>query len=141
MSTAITRFFGDGPHLFQLTGPMCAELEKKTGAGIGELHSRIANRLFRHADLFEIVRCALIGGGTSPAEADHLVKVYAEGRPLAEPLSLALAIMLATFHGAEAVDAPDDTVSPAEDRGEEVAPHVYSMPGGGLQLDLDEMPA
>lgn len=94
-----TAFFGDGDKSFALPPHLIVELERKTGNGIGTLCQRVPAGEFRHVELLEIIRLALIGGGTSPADADALVKTYAALRPLAEPFALASAILAAVWTG------------------------------------------
>ena len=64
-----TGFFGDGERNFLLTPELIVELERKTGAGIGSLCRRLFAGEFKHAEITETIRLALIGGGTSPKEA------------------------------------------------------------------------
>lgn len=85
-------FFGDAEYSFRLTAPLIFELERSTGAAIGALCNRIFNREFAHSDLTEMVRLALIGGGTKPDRAAQLVATYAAGRPLSEVWPLASTI-------------------------------------------------
>lgn len=93
-------FFGDAERTFRLTPKLIVELERKTGVGIGALITRVVGRQFTHADLSETIRLGLIGGGTSPGEAEALVLTYASSRPLAETYPLALAILMALWSGA-----------------------------------------
>lgn len=96
--TSHRAFFGDAERTFTLTPELIIELERKTGAGIGALCSRLFARQFRHADITETIRLALIGGGTDPKEAAVLVAAYA-GKPLLEPYALAVAILDALWNG------------------------------------------
>ncbi|MBX5023058.1 gene transfer agent family protein [Rhizobium lentis] len=100
-------FFGDSEKIFAFpTRELIEELEQKTGQPIGGLFRRFQNHDFSFSDLTEIIRLGLIGGGTSPADADRLVKVYSIGRPLTESFLVALGIITALFLGVE--DDPDD---------------------------------
>lgn len=102
MTTDMTHraFFGDGERDFKITPELVIELERKTGAGIGGLCRRLFAGDFRHADMIEVVRLALIGGGTSPIEAEALIAAYAVKRPLAEIYPLAVAILETLWFGA-----------------------------------------
>mgnify|MGYP002622131219 CR=1 FL=1 len=100
-----TAFFGDKERPFTLSDDMVAELEAKTETGIGTLFQRLTAHAFRLADLAEVIRLGLIGGGTSPEEADRLVSTYARNRPIAEVLPLATAILAARWLGADEVQA------------------------------------
>lgn len=91
------QFFGDAERAFNLTAPMIRELERKTGAGIGALTNRVVAREFFHDDIVEIIRLALIGGGTPQREAKTLVDTYAIGRPLYESHNLAIEILNALW--------------------------------------------
>jgi hypothetical protein len=76
-----------------LTPPLIVELERKTNCGVGALCNKLFARNFHHADVAEVIRLALIGGGTSPAEAAALVNAYVVSRPLAEPFPIAVAVL------------------------------------------------
>lgn len=101
-------FFGDGDHAFALTPELILELERKTGAGIGALCMRVPEGHFRHAELLEIIRLSLIGGGTTPKEAAALADTYAAKRPLNESFPIAAAVLQAVWSGAPA-QAGDNT--------------------------------
>jgi hypothetical protein len=106
-----TAFFGDGEKTFAFpTRELIEELERKTGHAIGTLFNRFQRHDFSFSDLTEIIRLGLIGGGTTPAEADRLVSVYSINRPLTESFFVALGIVNALFFGkAEpAGDAQDE---------------------------------
>ena len=92
-------FFGDGEHDFLLTPEMIVELERKTGLGIGALGRRLFAGDYRHGDLIEVIRLGLIGGGTSPKDADALVAAYAVNRPLSEIFPLSVAILNRLWFG------------------------------------------
>jgi hypothetical protein len=92
-------FFGDAERDFKLTPPLIVELERKTGAGIGGLCRRLFANDFSYGDIAEIIRLALIGGGTAPKEADALVKAYVAGRPLGETFPLAVSILETLWFG------------------------------------------
>jgi hypothetical protein len=102
-------FFGDADRDFKLTPLMIVELERKTGAGIGGLCRRLFDREFSYSDITEIIRLALIGGGTAPKEADALVKAYVAERPLGETFPLAVSILETLWFGkpADKTENPD----------------------------------
>ncbi|RWD50561.1 MAG: gene transfer agent family protein [Mesorhizobium sp.] len=95
-------FFGEREHAFALTHDQIIELESKTGAGIGSLCLRVPEGHFRHAELVEIIRLSLIGGGTTPQEAAALADTYAAKRPLSESFPIAIAVLQAVWSGAPA---------------------------------------
>lgn len=100
-----TAFFGDATYTFALTDTMIHELERKTGIGIGALYQRVIASQFHVADMVEVIRCGLIGGGTAPAKAQQLVDTYAKDRPFAETFPLALDILDARWTGEAINDA------------------------------------
>ncbi len=100
--TSHRAFFGDGEKLFAFPShSLITELEHKTGYGIGALYRRFRTEDFAFLDLVEVIRLGLIGGGTSPAEADRLVRVYTLDRPIAETVALADEIIAALWFGVE----------------------------------------
>ncbi|GGA78031.1 hypothetical protein GCM10011491_01520 [Brucella endophytica] len=94
-----TAYFGDGEKTFALTTEMIHELERKTGVGIAALYGRFMRQDFHFADMVEIIRTGLIGGGTSPAEAQVLVDTYAKPRPIMEIFPLAFDILDTRWNG------------------------------------------
>jgi hypothetical protein len=93
-------YFGDGEKTFALTMPVIAELERKTGVGIGALYQRVALTLqFHVGDVVEVIRLGLIGGGTSPAEAQNLIDTYTPEQPLIPLAMLAVDILNARWNG------------------------------------------
>jgi hypothetical protein len=95
-----TAFFGDAEYTFALTDDMIRELEHKTGVGVGGLYVRVINSQFHVADIIEIIRLGLIGGGAAPVTAQRLVDSYAKNRPFEETFPLALDILDARWTGA-----------------------------------------
>jgi hypothetical protein len=111
MTTAMTHraFFGDAERDFRITPELVVELERKTGAGIGGLCRRLFAGDFKQADVTETIRLALIGGGTSPKDADALVAAYAVNRPFAEIYPLAVSILETLWFGASKKGEGDAT--------------------------------
>jgi hypothetical protein len=116
--------FGDGAYTFALPLPQIAELQRKTGAGIGGLFARVLKGCvqmgsevilapgqaeFYALDIIETVRHALIGGEkgmvngeevkVTPAIANRLVDTYVLGRPLSDSWSLAASVLAACIVG------------------------------------------
>lgn len=96
-----TAFFGDREYTFTLTDDMITELERIADLGIGALYLRAVNMQFKLADLVEVIRLGLIGGGVSPEKAARLTDTYGRNRPIDELYPLALDILDARWGGAE----------------------------------------
>jgi hypothetical protein len=94
-------FFGDAARDFQLTAPMILELERVTGAGIGGLCTRLFRNDFKHVEVAETIRLALIGAGEKPERAAELVATYVANRPLSETLPIAVGILETLWFGAK----------------------------------------
>lgn len=127
MQTHIDLFFGDGDYTFALKLPQIIAIEDKCGP-IGEVFARLlkgryvtadgpigisTEAAYRHADLVEIVRQGLIGGGTgivdgqavevTSVKANQLVAAYVLGIPLTKTWDLATAVLSALIEGYEPV--------------------------------------
>jgi hypothetical protein len=116
--------FGDGVYTFALPLPQIAELQRKTGVGIGGLYARVVRGCipdpksekgdwvlnpstaeFYALDLIETIRHGLIGGGkgmvngeeikVTPIIANRLVDTYVLNAPLIDAWKTA-ATMLGT---------------------------------------------
>lgn len=115
--TAITLRFGDGEHQFWLPMASISEIERRCGdKSILLMHDEMGEALGRNPqgdgelvfigggvarlrDIYEVIRCAAIGGGASPLDAKTLVDSYVDGRPIAETLPVAWAILNAAIRG------------------------------------------
>ena len=119
-------FFGDKERVFALTPELMIELERKTGTAIAVLYSRVLRAQFHFNDLIEIIRLGLIGGGTTPSEAQSLVDTYAKPRPIMETFPLAADILDARWTGTPVSEsnAQDETghVAAIDDALNQVAP-------------------
>ncbi len=109
-----TAYFGDSDKTFALTAEMIFELERKSGVSIAALYARFMRQEFHFADILEIIRTGLIGGGTSPEDARTLVDTYAKSRPIMEVFPLAFDILDARWSGSEAAAIHDALVQVAE---------------------------
>ena len=78
---------------------MAIELEKRVGTSIGLLFQRLRSQAFYFSDGPEIIRLALIGGGTSPKDAAEIVETWVRKRPVLETLPIAFDIMFALLGG------------------------------------------
>ncbi|WP_426163106.1 gene transfer agent family protein [Sandarakinorhabdus sp. DWP1-3-1] len=131
--TEITLAFGDGEYLFRLGLAQIAEIQTKTGTGIGALYARLlkgryvlgdgrsvgnaAEAEFYLADIIEVLRQGLIGGAVgvvdgaavtvTPIMAQRLVATYGPpARPVAEAWTVAVAVTSALIEGYEPPKAP-----------------------------------
>ncbi|MEO7224191.1 MAG: gene transfer agent family protein [Devosia sp.] len=97
----IRTFFGDAERDFALGAKMIQELERTTGTGLGDLFAHLTTGNYRFAEITETIRLGMIGGGTSPQEADALVRAYVatEGNPLIEAQILAAEILTHLYVG------------------------------------------
>ena len=103
-----TAFFGDGEKTFALPSDQILELERKTGIGIGALYTRVLSGQFGFTDITEVIRLGLIGGGTSPKDANALVDAYAKPTPIIEAFQLAADILETRWSGAAVAPANSD---------------------------------
>ena len=82
--------------------------------------SRRAGRAYTNR---EVIRLALIGGGTEPRKALALVKAYVEARPLLETFDLVAEILEAALFGSPEYQASRARPS-SPDRGSDHGPHA-----------------
>jgi hypothetical protein len=97
----IKEFFGDAERSFALTPVLIEELERTCNAGIGAIAKRLFSGQFKHADMLQTIRLALIGAGETPQVAASLTEVYGAHRPINEVLPLAVAILENLFFGSK----------------------------------------
>lgn len=110
-----TAFFGDGEKTFALPSDQILELERKTDTAIGAIYTRVMTGHFRFADIMEVIRLGLIGGGTSPKEAQALVDAYARPTPVIDAFELAADILEARWSGKVESATVSDLASDAQD--------------------------
>lgn len=102
MTATHRAFFGDGEHDFRLTPTMIEELERVLGAGIGTIVARVTAGHFKHAEIVETIRLALIGGAMLPEGAKRLADTYVAAQPLVASHILAIDILGALWSGVPA---------------------------------------
>lgn len=130
---AVELDFGDGTYTFRLGLAEIEELEEKRDAALFALARRLdpSMREARLADVMEVIRLGLIGGGMKPVEAMVIVRRYVDGRPLDESRDVAFAVVLAGLmrvHSDQAQEPPS---------GEAVTPE----PGGSTSASSDLQPS
>jgi hypothetical protein len=116
---AIEQAFGDGTYTFRLGLDEIEELERKRDLSVFQIVMRLApeRREARLADLSEVLRLGLIGGGMKPVEAMALVRRYVDQRPLDESRDIAYAVALAglmRLHSNEIEEPPSGEAQAAE---------------------------
>lgn len=127
MQTSIELPFADGVYTFRLGLAQIDELQRKCGAGIGAIYSRVLKGRvalsgsetlgdpsfsdFHLADVLETIRLGLIGGNSglvneqsaqvTPARATQLIDAYVKDQPLKAAWDMASAILFALMEGYE----------------------------------------
>ncbi len=110
------QFFGDGEYAFALTFDLAHAFERDNQKSLYATMRAILAGEWRVRDVAEIIRLALIGGGTEDVRAFELVETYVKGRPLAPSTALAQAILEdAFFPDEDPVKAEVDRVFGADD--------------------------
>lgn len=98
-TSSIDRPFADANYRFELKFESASDYEKTSGKSLfATLRLALTGEWFA-ADIREVIRLALIGGGTAPNDALRLVREYVEKRPLAENTVLFTDILTALFFG------------------------------------------
>lgn len=131
MATFIDIDFADGNYRFALPILQIEELQRKCGAGIGEIYNRVlggayvqdgqillspGEARFYVLDIIETVRHGLIGGKqgsvneqpveVTPPDATRLINAYLKDQPLIKAWEIAFSVLAATMVGYEPKDAP-----------------------------------
>ena len=106
----MTTEWADGTYTFRLTLAGIVELEDKCGEGIAVIAARLMSGVWGSKDVLEVLRIALIGGGTGATDAKKLVDRYA--LPIIENWPVAKAVLGGAMYGFEVSPLPKQT--PAE---------------------------
>lgn len=102
-----TAFFGDGEKTFALNIEQVRELERKAGVGFGIIVQRAFMAQSSLDEVIDVIRLGLVGGGTSPKDAQALVDAYGTPTPWVERYALATDIIDAVWNGKVEAPAPD----------------------------------
>lgn len=102
-SGAIDLDWASDTYRFHLRWGELDELQEACNAGPQRVLMRLSSPDWRIEDVKHTIRLGLIGGGMEPVKALKLVRTYVEGRPAAENVLFALAILQAALIG-----VPDD---------------------------------
>lgn len=94
---AIELDWADGTFTFRLGLDQIEELEEKRDLSLFTMARRLspAERDARLADIREVLRLGLIGGGLKPVDAMVKVRKYVDERPVDENRDIAYAVVLA----------------------------------------------
>lgn len=141
MANSVWLEFADGTYLFHLKNKRIDEVERVTGAGLGDIYARAMTGAYRdtddewvimpmeakwkNAELVEVVRQGFIGGAKAVIDGDerkvesfhvnHLLQSYLEDRPRVELWKLAVAGLHATMEGYE---SPGEAEAPEQGAGQ-----------------------
>jgi hypothetical protein len=128
---AVETDFGDGTYTFRLGLDEIEELERKRDLSIFTIMNRLRPEVRepRLADISEVIRLGLIGGGMKPIDALALTRRYVDQRPIDENRDVALAIVLAGLSRlhTEAKDPPSGEPN-APKKGSTSAPSEEPQP-------------
>lgn len=119
MQTNLVLEWADGSYDFKLPWAGCAEIERKSGAGIQSIYERVMVGQAHLADVVEIIRQGLLGGSggtvdgqpieTKPQTVSALLDRYVVGpnaRPFTENWNLAKAVLHTFMVGYEPSQKP-----------------------------------
>lgn len=124
---AIETQFGDGTYSFRLGLDEIEELERKRDLSIFTIMHRLRPEIRepRLADITEVIRLGLIGGGMAPVDALALTRRYVDRRPIDENRDVALAIVIAALsrlHTDTQENASGEARAPETSQGSTSAP-------------------
>lgn len=138
MANSIWLEFADGQYFFHLKNKRIDEVETKCQAGLGDIYARTLTGCYqdtdgewvvmptearwKNAELVEVVRQGLIGGGKCVVDGDEkvvpdfrvnaLIASYLEDRPRIELWKIAASVLHATMEGYEP-PKKEEPVAPA----------------------------
>lgn len=100
--------WADGTYTFRLGLAEIEEIEEKRNLSLFAMARRLSpvERDARLADIREVLRLGLIGGGMKPADALTKVRKYVDERPLDENRDIAYAVVLAGLARVNSAEAP-----------------------------------
>lgn len=124
---ALTQTWPGGEHAFRLAIAQLEALQQKTDAGPEWLVFRLQAGQWTAAELFEVLRLGLIGGGMADVEAKRLVETAFDRHPLIEFKVPALSVLMAALYG-----PADDPVGKPSPAGETTPPHFPEGSGSSV---------
>ncbi|WP_413709376.1 gene transfer agent family protein [Rhizobium sp. Rhizsp82] len=101
----IERIFGDGKYKFHIGYDEAVEWERKRRKGLYPTMVALLAGDWQVADVTEVVRVAMIGGGSDPVEAFEISDRYVRQRPLIESMQLAIDVLELAYFGTSEGDA------------------------------------
>lgn len=115
--------WGGQERLFRLAYGELEKLQEACDAGPFHVLAALQSSLPRVEHVLETIRWGLMGGGMSAGEASKLVGLYVKGRPLAENLLPATAILSAALYGSDD-EEDDDRAGKPEGSGKPIRSHA-----------------
>lgn len=121
---AVETDWADGTFTFRLGLDQIEELEEKRDLSLFTLARRLSptERDARFADIREVLRLGLIGGGMKPVEALVKVRKYIDERPIDENRDIAYAVVLAGLARVNAAEAEPSGEADAAKTSESTSP-------------------
>ena len=122
--------WADGTYTFRLGLAEIEELEEKRDLSLFALARRLspAERDARLADIREVLRLGLVGGGMKPVDALTKVRKYADERPIDENRDTAYAVVLAGLTRISTAEAPQSGEGKAAKTSSSTSPRSEAQP-------------
>lgn len=114
---SLERFFGDGEYRFRLAWKQLEKLQERLDCGPLVILDRLLKGHWMIADVREVIRWGLIGGGMDVNAAAKMILLYATDQPPMliapkedddDPDNLSLVGLAAAILGASLVGSPDE---------------------------------
>lgn len=122
--------WADGTYTFRLGLDQIEELEEKRDMSLFALARRLspAERDARLADIREVLRLGLIGGGMKPVDALVKVRKYVDERPIDESRDIAYAVVLAGLTRVHTSEEPRSGEADAAETSASTSPQSEARP-------------
>lgn len=121
--------WADGTYTFRLGLAEIEEIEEKRDLSLFAMARRLSpvERDARLADIREVLRLGLIGGGMKPVDALTKVRKYADERPLDENRDIAYAVVLAGLARVNSAEEPPSGEADAAETNGSTSPQSEAM--------------
>jgi hypothetical protein len=122
--------WADGTFTFRLGLAEIEEIEEKRDLSLFAMARRLSpvERDARLADIREVLRLGLIGGGMKPVDALTKVRKYVDERPLDENRDIAYAVVLAGLARVNSAEAPPSGEADAAETSASTSPQSEATP-------------